>query len=204
MKKIILISMTIFFVSNLFGQSVEIYGNGVYSSTHYKFKKQDYFKGHFTSSFGLNYNFESKKKLNYMIGLSYDKKGADYENMFNDFIINRFDFITLKGLARWNISPNYELQFGAYTAFLTNLEVSPTNSYTQEFIDNSRNNEVGISLNIQQLIFTKKQFEGYIKVESNYGLTTIWKGYSFFGFESYRHNITLGLGLAVRWNFKEE
>jgi len=190
---------------NLQAQSFEIYGNYVYATRHYEYRNNNFFKGFGTNNFGLNYYINGNRKTDYVFGISYDKKGASYNYSPRDTVSFRFNYVTLKALGRRKIVKNNELQFGFYAARLTNIEVTPLNvPYTNGYLDEYRNTELGLTFVFEQSLFSFKQFETLIRGEANYGLTTIWGQEYFLHLLHYKRNITLGIGAAIRWNYKEK
>jgi len=200
---ITILSLTLNLDSN--AQFVEVYGNYVYSSMHYEYQYINHYKSFRTSSFGLNYYLREDRKLNFLVGISYDQKGADYIQSLVTPVSLRFDFLSLKGLARCKIGSLNELQFGPYVAFLTDIEITPvrigsSGGYLAEY----RNKELGFSLVFERTISWFEQFETMLRGEANYGLTTIWGQEDFLHLYNFDRNITFGVGVAIRWHYNKK
>lgn len=192
---VVLLSISLFTKA----QSIDVYYNYMYANTHIP---QGLKIPIYTSNFGYNYNFGEHKWLNYTIGLSYETKGSDYDN-WRGYETDRFGYLTCKPMLNIQLPAN-NIQIGPSLGFLTNIDLKPDDDFSRDMVALARKYELGISIIIQQQMFKYKNMSTHLRVEGNYGLTN-YSGYApiFIRKTGYIRQLTFGIGLGVRWHYKD-
>jgi len=198
----------VLFTLNTQAQAIEVYENLIYSTVdRHRIDNSppnfiDY--GFLTYNLGANYHFKKKNKLNYIIGIAYDKKGKDTAyRLSNKYVISRYDFLTIKGLVNLKL-PKNEFQIGMYSGILTDISITPYDDIAKKKIEYMDSYNIGLIGVAHQQLFNKNGIQGFFRLEANYDLTSLWDAYYLFSFTGFERAVTLGTGLIFRWNYKDK
>ncbi|MFK7949164.1 MAG: hypothetical protein AB8G11_16355 [Saprospiraceae bacterium] len=192
MKKYLVLMAVLCFSFEGFAQQIEAYGNVGFS----KIDDSDFLRG---KSIGVSYHFKKKNLIGFSLNGSYEEKGYNRISSLGNLITSKFDYLSLKGLVRIGNS-NVDVQVGTYLSIMTKEEYY-YNNVPQRIRFPAGNRDMGFNININQRLFSTGNVEYYLRGEANYGLFSLFSS-DVIAFDENDRNINLGLGLAVRWNYK--
>lgn len=199
MKKYSILIILICFFGKGYAQQVGVYGNTVLSKQSSDFYESDFF---LSSSLGIDYHWRNDYFFKHTLSLAYERKGENINNL-GEIKRNRINYMTLKYLLRIGNS-NIDFQIGPYLSLMTNANSTYYGVTDDNYIVTQRRFDFGLSSNINQYLFKIDNLSFYLRGEINYGIPSISKDFDFINFqEYYERNLSCGLGLSARWNFKE-
>lgn len=194
MKKLICLISFIIIWTNSEAQQIGAYYNVTLSKITFN---SDFYRA---KSIGMEYHFRTDKLVNFSLIGAYEKKGYNITTSLGNLNRVRFEYYTLKGLTRIG-NDNFDAQIGIYGGYL---------HYVEEWYNTTWNTDedyygkidAGLSAILSQRLFSIGPFSYYLKGEVNYGIFSIQDS-ELIDFRYGHRNINLGLGLAVRWNYKD-
>ena len=201
MKKYLIIIILSYFSLEAIAQQIGTFGNLIISDMHSSYRSNPNYGGEaiFSSSFGIDYHFNREKKIDYVLSLTYERKGDNYNQptLVETFRVN---YLTLKGMTKFGNS-DFDVQVGPYVGFLTFVDKKPDNQSSDLTELWTHKVDLGMSMSLNQYLFGFDKMAYYLRGEVNYGLTNV-VGSGGITTDIFLRNFTYGLGLAVRWNYK--
>lgn len=179
-------------------QEFGFYGNIAMANQHVTYFSPNAF---FTNHFGFEYYSNKNKLINYTIGTTFEKKGYNFLNSSGVEGQLRLKYISIKGLVQVGNNKFYA-QLGPYLGYAYNIENIFNGIVDEYYKDEMRRLEIGLSTSLHQYLFSYKSISGYIRGEVNYALSNEYSG-DFIDFDVYNRNYTYGLGLCLRWSYKD-
>ena len=117
MKKLICLISFIIIWTNSEAQQIGPYYNVTLSKVDFPFPT-DFYRA---KSIGMEYHFRTDKLVNFSLNGAYEEKGYDITTSLGNLIRVRFEYYTLKGLARIG-NNNFDAQIGIYGGYLHYVE----------------------------------------------------------------------------------
>lgn len=195
MKKLICLICFIVIWTNSEAQQIGAYYNVTLSKVDFSFPT-DFYQA---KSIGIEYHFSKNQLINFSLNGAYEEKGFNI-NATGDIIKVRFEYYTLKGLAQIG-NNNFDVQLGIYGGHLRYIE-----EWFNTTLDTDKDYygkiDAGLSAIISQRMFSTGPVSYYLKGEANYGIFSIQSS-KFIDFQYGDRNVNVGIGLAVRWNYKD-
>lgn len=112
----------------------------------------------------------------------------------------RLNYLSLKYLGRVG-NDRFYFQLGPYIGAALEIKYTSNGIIDEFYYQDMRRFEVGFSTSVHQYLFSLKSLSGYIRGEVNYALSNESSS-KFINVNRYDRNYTYGLGLCLRWKYK--
>lgn len=198
MKSYLILILIILYSTLLSAQSIGFYGNVVMANQHKNYFSSTAFV---TNHIGIEYYGEKHKLLNYTLNASIENKGFDINDDIGNTISLRLCYLSLKYLGRIGNNKFYA-QAGPYVGVALGIEYTSNGIIDEFYYQEMKRIELGTSFSVHQYLFSLKNTTLYLRGETNYAFSNEYVG-DFINFNLYNRNFTYGLGLVVRWNYKD-